>query len=115
HAASFLPAAGAHGGGGGSRAPRRGDRGFPARFLRHAPARGGGPAEGVTMAIPPVYNVNSVRERWPSAVVAVLGIAGTVAVFVAMLAMARGFQATRVFSGSPTNVVDSREGTSCVM
>jgi len=67
------------------------------------------------MAIPLVYNVNSVRERWPSAVVAVLGIAGTVAVFVAMLAMARGFQATLVSSGSPENAIVRRAGATSEM
>lgn len=67
------------------------------------------------MAIPLVYNVNSVRERWPSAVVAVLGIAGTVAVFVAMLAMARGFQATLVSSGSPDNAIVRRAGATSEM
>ncbi len=44
------------------------------------------------MAIPVIYNLRSVRVRWTSSVVAVLGIAGTVGVFVAMLSMARGFQ-----------------------
>ena len=46
------------------------------------------------MAIPVAYNLRSASERWTSSVVAVLGIAGTVGVFVAMLALARGFQAT---------------------
>jgi len=67
------------------------------------------------MAIPLVYNVNSVRERWPSAVVAVLGIAGTVAVFVAMLAMAGGFQATLISSGSPENAIVRRAGATSEM
>jgi putative ABC transport system permease protein len=60
--------------------------------------------------IPFVYNVESVRARWTSSVVAVLGIAGTVAVFVAMLAMAQGFRATLVTSGSPENVLVRRAG-----
>ena len=47
------------------------------------------------MAIPVAYNLRSAKERWTSSVVAVLGIAGTVGVFVAMLALARGFKATR--------------------
>jgi putative ABC transport system permease protein len=46
------------------------------------------------VAIPLVYNVRSLRARWTSTVVAVLGIAGTVGVFVAMLSLARGFEAT---------------------
>ena len=52
------------------------------------------------MAIPVIYNLRSVRQRWTSAVVAVLGIAGTVGVFVAMLSLARGFKATLVRSGA---------------
>lgn len=66
-------------------------------------------------AIPFGYNVQSVRARWPSAAVAVLGIAGTVAVFVAMLALARGFKATLVSSGSPDNVIVRRAGSASEM
>jgi putative ABC transport system permease protein len=66
-------------------------------------------------AIPFGYNVQSVRARWPSAAVAVLGIAGTVAVFVAMLALARGFKATLVSSGSPGNVIVRRAGSASEM
>ena len=55
------------------------------------------------MALPLIYNLRSVRVRWASTSIAVLGIAGVVAVFVAMLAMARGFKETRVASGSPGN------------
>ena len=40
-------------------------------------------------------------RRWTSTIVAILGIAGTVGVFVAMLSLARGFKATLVASGSP--------------
>jgi putative ABC transport system permease protein len=62
------------------------------------------------MAIPIVYNLRSLRARWVSAIVAVLGIAGTVAVFLAMLGLARGFRATLVSSGSPDNVLIRRSG-----
>lgn len=62
------------------------------------------------MAIPLVYNVRSLRARWTSSIVAVLGIAGTVAVFVAMLSLARGFEATLVESGSPRNAIVRRAG-----
>ena len=62
------------------------------------------------MAIPLIYNVRSVRQRWTSAIVAVLGIAGTVGVFVAMLAMARGFQSTLIASGSPDDAIVMRAG-----
>ncbi len=67
------------------------------------------------MAIPLIYNVRSVRQRWVSAIVAVAGIAGTVAVFVAMLALAKGFQATLVASGSPENALVRRAGASSEM
>jgi putative ABC transport system permease protein len=60
--------------------------------------------------IPLVYTVESLRVRWASTIVAVLGIAGTVAVFVAMLALAHGFQATLVTSGSPANALVRRAG-----
>jgi putative ABC transport system permease protein len=60
--------------------------------------------------LPVVYNVESVRVRWLTTVVAVLGIAGTVGVFVAMLALARGFQAALVTSGSPENAMIRRAG-----
>jgi len=66
-------------------------------------------------AIPFVYNIESVRARWTSAIVAVLGIAGTVAVFVAMLAMARGFEATLVTAGSPENAIVRRAGATSEM
>jgi putative ABC transport system permease protein len=62
------------------------------------------------MAIPIVYNLRSLRARWVSAIVAVLGIAGTVGVFLAMLGLARGFRATLVSSGSPDNVLIRRSG-----
>jgi putative ABC transport system permease protein len=67
------------------------------------------------MAIPVSYNFRSVVARWPAAVVSVLGIAGTVGVFVAMLAMARGFQATLVASGSAGNALVRRAGASSEM
>lgn len=67
------------------------------------------------MAIPVVYNLRSVRVRWTSAIVAVLGIAGTVGVFVAMLSLARGFKATLVASGSPGNALVVRAGATAEM
>ena len=48
-----------------------------------------------------LYNVESVRARWRTTLVAILGIAGTVGVFVAMLALAQGFEVALVTSGSP--------------
>jgi putative ABC transport system permease protein len=67
------------------------------------------------VAIPVVYNLRSVKERWSSSVVAVLGIAGTVAVFVAMLALARGFQVALTSSGLPENVKVQQVGADSEM
>jgi len=65
--------------------------------------------------VPLVYSLRSVRARWASNLVAVLGIAGVVAVFVAMLAMARGFQRTLVQSGSDRNAIVLRGGATTEM
>ena len=67
------------------------------------------------MAIPIIYNFRSVKARWTSAIVAVLGIAGTVGVFVAMLSLARGFRATLVSSGSVDNAIVMRAGATSEM
>jgi putative ABC transport system permease protein len=67
------------------------------------------------MAIPLIYNLRSLRARWTSTVVAVLGIAGTVGVFVAMLSLARGFEATLVASGSAGNAIVRRAGATSEM
>jgi putative ABC transport system permease protein len=67
------------------------------------------------LAIPVIYNFRSVKARWASAIVAVLGIAGTVGVFVAMLSLARGFKATLVSSGSADNAMVMRAGATSEM
>ena len=67
------------------------------------------------MAIPVIYNLRSVKQRWSSAIVAVVGIAGTVGVFVAMLSLARGFKATLVSSGSEDNAIIMRAGATSEM
>lgn len=67
------------------------------------------------MPIPLEYNFRSVIKRWVSTLVAVLSIAGTVAVFVVMLAMAQGFRATLVSSGSPQNALVLRGGANAEM
>jgi putative ABC transport system permease protein len=67
------------------------------------------------VAIPVVYNLRSVKARWTSAIVAVIGIAGTVGVFVAMLSLARGFKATLVSSGSEDNAIIMRAGATSEM
>lgn len=67
------------------------------------------------MAIPLTYNLRSLKVRWSSTVVAVLGIAGTVGVFVAMLSLAQGFKATLVASGSARNAIVRRAGATSEM
>jgi putative ABC transport system permease protein len=67
------------------------------------------------VAIPLIYNFRSVKARWTSAIVAVVGIAGTVGVFVAMLSLARGFKATLVSSGSEDNALVMRAGATSEM
>jgi putative ABC transport system permease protein len=62
-------------------------------------------------SVPVSYNFRSIRARWTSTIVAVLGIAGTVGVFVAMLSLARGFRATLVSSGSAGNALVLRAGS----
>ena len=62
-------------------------------------------------SVPVSYNFRSIKSRWSSTIVAVLGIAGTVGVFVAMLSLARGFKATLVASGSPGNALIMRAGS----
>src|SRR6266704_3427257 len=67
------------------------------------------------ISVPIAYNFRSIRVRWASAGVAVLGIAGTVGVFVAMLSLARGFRATLVSSGSADNALITRAGATSEM
>jgi putative ABC transport system permease protein len=66
-------------------------------------------------SVPISYNFRSIRARWTSTIVAVLGIAGTVGVFVAMLSLARGFRATLVASGSAGNALVMRAGSTSEM
>lgn len=65
--------------------------------------------------IPVAYNLESLRERWTGSLVAVFGIAGTVAVFVATLSLANGFQATLVASGLEENAMVRRAGATAEM
>jgi len=67
------------------------------------------------VAIPIIYNLRSVRQRWTSSIVAVVGIAGTVGVLVAILSIAFGFRATLVSSGSPANALILRAGSNSEM
>src|SRR2546422_11203567 len=67
------------------------------------------------ISVPIAYNFRSIRVRWASAVVAVLGISGTVGVFIAMLSLARGFRATLVSSGYADNALITRAGATSEM
>jgi putative ABC transport system permease protein len=66
-------------------------------------------------SVPVSYNFRSIRARWTSSIVAILGIAGTVGVFVAMLSLARGFRATLVGSGTPDDALVMRAGSTTEM
>lgn len=62
------------------------------------------------MKIPIVYNVRSVLQRPVSTALTALGIALVVAVFIGMLALANGFRAALVRTGSEQNVLVLRRG-----
>jgi ABC-type lipoprotein release transport system permease subunit len=62
------------------------------------------------MKIPLVYNLRSVMQRPVSTALTALGIGLVVAVFVAMLALANGFVAALVKTGSADNVLLLRRG-----
>lgn len=61
--------------------------------------------------IPISYNLRNLGARWTNTLVAVLGIAGVVGVFVATISMANGFRSTLKASGSPDNVMLRRAGS----
>lgn len=56
-------------------------------------------------------NIKSIPERWPSSLVIVVGLAGVVAVFTALLAMAAGFERTLKISGRADEVIIMRGGS----
>ncbi len=62
------------------------------------------------MKIPVSYNIRSLRQRPVSTLTTALGMALVVAVFVAMNALASGFSAALVGTGSPENVLVLRKG-----
>jgi putative ABC transport system permease protein len=67
------------------------------------------------VAVPLTYNVRSVKIRWVSSAVTVVGIAGAVGVFIAMLSLAWGFRMALVSSGSPENAIVRRAGATSEM
>jgi putative ABC transport system permease protein len=60
-------------------------------------------------------NLRTVTQRLTSSLVAVVGIAGVVAVFVAVLSMAEGFRATMATTGSPDTAIVMRSGADSEM
>lgn len=63
------------------------------------------------MKIPIIYNLRSLRQRPASTITTALGMALVVAVFIAMNALANGFRAALVATGSPENVIVLRKGS----
>ena len=63
------------------------------------------------MAIPLRYNLRSLVIRWRSTVATALGIALVVAVFVMVMALARGLVATYISTGDPRNLLVLRKGS----
>lgn len=62
------------------------------------------------MAVPIVYNLRNLRRRPVSTLATASGMALVVAVFVAMLALSRGFRAALRETGAPENVLVLRRG-----
>jgi putative ABC transport system permease protein len=56
-------------------------------------------------------NIRSIPERWASSLVIVVGLAGVVAVFTALLAMGQGFESTLKASGRADEVMVMRGGS----
>ncbi len=63
------------------------------------------------MALPLSYNVRNLRQRWKVTLLAILGIALVVAVFVALLAMQTGFRLALRSTGSPLNGIVTQRGS----
>jgi len=63
------------------------------------------------MALPIVYNVRSLGQRWKVTLLAILGIAMVVAVFVTLLAMEAGFRISLRSTGSPNNGIVTQRGS----
>ncbi len=61
-------------------------------------------------AVVTLLNLRTLRERKGSSAVAVLGVAGVVAVLVAVLSIAEGFKATLVTTASPDRAIVLRSG-----
>ena len=62
------------------------------------------------MALPLTYSLGSLGVRWKSTLLAVIGIALVVAVFIALLSMASGFRLALRASGSAANAIVLEKG-----
>ena len=62
-------------------------------------------------AIPIRYNLRSLRVRWRLTLATVLGVALVVAVFIMVMALARGLKSTYVTTGDPRNLLVLRSGS----
>ena len=63
------------------------------------------------MAIPLAYNLRNLRVRWRLTLATSLGVALVVAVFVMVMALARGLSATYVSTGDDRNLLVIRKGS----
>ncbi len=60
-------------------------------------------------------NLRTLPQRWVASVVAMVGVAGVVGVFVAVLSIGEGFAATMASTGSPDTVIVMRGGSDSEM
>jgi putative ABC transport system permease protein len=63
------------------------------------------------MTIPLKYNLRNLRVRWRLTLATMLGVALVVAVFIMVMALARGLKATYVSTGDPRNLLVLRKGS----
>jgi len=63
------------------------------------------------MKIPVIYNLRSLRQRPVSTLTTAVGMGLVVLVFIAMMALSRGFRAALVDTGSTENVIVLRKGS----
>lgn len=63
------------------------------------------------MSVPLRYNLRNLRVRWRLTLATMLGIALVVAVFIMVMALARGLKATYVSTGDPRNLLVLRKGS----
>jgi putative ABC transport system permease protein len=67
------------------------------------------------VAVVTALNIRTMTQRVAPSVVAIVGVTGVVAVFVAVLSMAEGFRATMANTGSADTVMVMRSGADSEM